>query len=78
MIQCSEADFTHKGWFFMCPIYLNADDGEGMSVAARWECLEWWFTVNAFICDCVNYLLESINPEYEPHFPFRVTGKTNR
>ena len=37
--------FTHKGWFFMCPIYLNADDGDGMDVAARFECLEWWFSV---------------------------------
>jgi hypothetical protein len=67
--------YTHKGWFFLCPIYLNANDGEGMAVEARYEWLEWWFTVNHWIFDAMVFLIELVNPEYEPMFPFRVTGE---
>jgi len=67
--------YTHKGWFFLCPIYLNADDGEGMAVEARYEWLEPWFTVNYWIFDAMVFLMTLINPEYEPEFPFHVTGE---
>jgi hypothetical protein len=67
--------YTHKGWFFLCPIYLNADDGEGMAVEAKYEWLEWWFTVQMVIFDFMVEVIMTFNPDYEPVFPFRVTGK---
>ncbi len=67
--------YTHKGWFFMCPVYLNADDGEGMVVDARWSCLDWWFTVNEWIFRLMVFLRTMIDPYYEPAFPFLVTGE---
>jgi len=67
--------YTHKGWFFLCPIYLNADDEEEMAVEARYEWLEWWFTVNLWIFGTLVLLIELVNPEYEPEFPFIVTGE---
>ena len=67
--------FTHKGWFFMCPIYLNADDGDGMDVAARFECLEWWFSVQEVFFKIMVFFIETFNEDYEPMFPFKVTGK---
>jgi hypothetical protein len=67
--------FTHYGWFFMCPIYLNANEGDGMAVEARHWMLEPWFTVNELIFAACVWIMTSINPEYEPMFPFRVTGE---
>ena len=62
--------YTHKGWFYLCPVYLNADQGEGMDVAARSPFLDWWFDVNMAIFTFV----ASFSPYDEP-FPFKVTSK---
>lgn len=69
--------YTHKGWFFLCPVYLNADDGEGMQVEARHEWLEWWFTLQLMMFEFIVEIILFINPEYDPVFPFKVTGKLN-
>lgn len=71
-------NFEYKGWFFACPVYINIEEingEEGVECAARWESMEWWFTVNAVVCNFMISLLSSINPDYEPAFPFRITGK---
>jgi hypothetical protein len=68
-------EYTHKGWFFMCPIYLNANDGEGMAVEARLAILEPWFDVNRYLFSLCAWLMTAIDPNYEPMFPFRVTGE---
>lgn len=67
--------YTHKGWFFMCPIYLNADDGEGMAVMARSKWLDWWFDVQDLIFGVMVFIFSAVDSEYEPMYPFRVTGK---
>lgn len=59
----------------MCPIFLNADDGEGMAVEARWSWLNWWFDVNEAIFASIVFVVSAFNPTYEPMFPFKVTGK---
>lgn len=71
-------EFEYKGWFFACPVYINFQDidGEqGVECAARLECLEWWFSVNAAVCQFMIGLMSMMNPNYEPAFPFRITGK---
>lgn len=65
--------YTHKGWFFMCPVYLNADEGEGMAVTAMHPWLDWWFDLNQGVFD----LLASFSYHEEP-FPFKVTGKLDQ
>jgi len=62
--------YTHKGWFFLCPVYMDAEQGDGMSVAVRRPWLGWWFDVNA----AAFALVASFSNNEEP-FPFRVTGK---
>ena len=59
----------------MCPVYLNADDGEGMAVEARHEWLKWWFDVNNWLFSVMVFFVTLIDHEYDPMFPFRVTGK---
>lgn len=66
----TKTTYTHKGWFFLCPVYLNADKGEGMEVTARWSWLELWFDVNAAVFDVV-----ATFSHYEEPFPFKVTGR---
>jgi hypothetical protein len=62
--------YTHKGWFFLCPVYMNADEGDGMSVSTRHPWLDWWFDVNAAVFD----MLASASQEEQP-FPFKVTQR---
>lgn len=71
-------NYTHKGWFFLCPVYLNPDEGEGMAVDARRPWLDWWFSVNELIFGLTVCIMTAINPEYEPMFPFRVTGEIDK
>ena len=65
--------YTHKGWFFLCPVYLNADEGEGMAVTARHPLMDWWFDVNA----AAFYFITSFSRDEEP-FPLKVTGKLEK
>lgn len=65
----SQITYTHKGWFFLCPVYLNADEGEGMHVQARHPWLEGWFDFNETLFEvfCAATGQDSA-------FPFKVTG----
>ena len=74
MKKSNKIQYTHKGWFFLCPIYLNADDGEGMACDARHRWLDWWFDVNELIFSVMVKIMVTFNRDYEPMFPFRVTG----
>lgn len=65
--------YTHKGWFFLCPVYLNPHEGEGMNVALRWPWLEWWFDANLAIF----YALARHSFQEQP-FPLKVTGRLAR
>lgn len=73
--------FRYKGWFFACPVYMNFEEDQfgefGAEVEARHEWLEWWFSVNEFFVGISIWLMSLLNPEYEPAFPFRVTGEAN-
>jgi hypothetical protein len=62
--------YTHKGWFFLCPVYLNASEGDGMAVTARKSWLDGWFRMNLDFFD----LVASFSHNEEP-FPFKVTGR---
>lgn len=75
MIKVTKQDFKYKGWFFACSVYLNLDNDDGAEVAARLECLEWWFTVNSVICNFMINMNSMLDPDYEPAFPFRITGE---
>jgi len=70
----NEQKFTHKGWFWFVPVYLNMDDGE-MLVAARWSILDPLFWVADLLEAARIYITSALNPDYEPTFMFRVTGE---
>jgi hypothetical protein len=69
-------NFQYKGWFFLCPVYLNLYD-DHVETVARVPWLEWWFFINATIAEGMIAILTKTNPQYEPSFPFCITGEVN-
>jgi len=65
--------FTHRGWFGVCPIYLDGL-GDGPVLAPRHWIFEplLWISEAAFAL--ANFWLSATDPEFEPGFPIRVTG----
>lgn len=67
--------YTHKGWFWFCPVYL-AFEQEGCAVEARSAWLRPVFTLCNWIEKKVRRLFIGWpDPDYEPSFMFRVTGE---
>lgn len=67
--------FTHKGWFGFCPVYFSNLDSVSPFVHER----HWIFTpimiLNELIFGFMFFVLTSINREYIPEWPLRVTGE---
>lgn len=67
-------EYTHKGWFWFCPIYLDlSDDVPTVTTRHGWlEPLFWlasgleWVRITA-----TGFVL----PDWEPTFMFSVTGE---
>lgn len=70
----TQAQFTHKGWLGICPIYLsNPAQGEWHVTARHWT-LEPILTVMEWMQQSINWTLSHSDPTYEPGFLIRVTG----
>ena len=70
--------FSHCGWFYACPVYIGNLESEGPTIAARNFVPEWWLTVNEFVLGACIFVLSNLDPEWEPVFPIRVTGKLKK
>lgn len=66
--------FTHKGWYWFCPIYLAQEHGEFI-VEARWAVLEPVFSLCSVLDQMRIFLTSMFDPDYEPTFMFRITGE---
>jgi hypothetical protein len=69
------SQYSHRGWFGICPIYLGNLHSDAPAVAPRWELAvplfvvsEWWQGACIYICTLVD-------PEYIPCWKFRITGE---
>lgn len=68
--------FTHKGWFWFCPIYMTDPETTfPMSVETRSEWMEPLFTVAEYFERARIWLTAQIVDDYEPTFMFKVTGR---
>lgn len=66
--------FTHKGWFWFCPVYLNAGDGEPFVEPRHWSMQPaFWLALRLEIARI--FLTTMIDPDYEASFMFLVTGE---
>lgn len=66
---------THKGWFLFCPVLLDMADDECPGVWARWWWLEPMLSVAHAMQATMIWMLSAMNPDYEPTFMLKVTGK---
>lgn len=70
-----DLQFTHKGWMLFCPVKLGHLDTEAPLVAARWSVLDPLFWLAEGFQGAVILSLSLLNPHYEPHWYFKVTGE---
>lgn len=70
-------NYTHKGWMLFCPIYLSPNDPE-FPVEARHLCLEALLTLATWLQRLAILALSAMNPDYEPRWMFRITGKIDQ
>ncbi len=68
----SDITFTHKGWFWFCPIYWAEDGADGCVVDVRQP----WQEMLFYVCEGLEALRISLScmiwADYEPSFSFRV------
>lgn len=38
-------NFTHEGWFILCPVYIAEIDTDNPILLAKCKWLNWWFTL---------------------------------
>ena len=69
------ADFTHRGWFAFCPVYLAQEGDDGMRVCERNGIPAWWFGLAEICMALAITLLSMFSEDYEPKFGFIVTGE---
>ena len=71
------AEFTHKGWFGICPVYMRNDpDTEDCMEAVERSLIFYplfWLSGEVYIL--IIMLKTDADPDYEPSFPFLVTGE---
>lgn len=64
----------HKGWFWICPIYLMDLETEEPKVWARLAILEPLFTICQWFESARIMVSSMLIEDYEPEFMFRITG----
>lgn len=70
----SDPIFTHKGWFWFCPIFIAPNEPD-CPVEARAAWLEPLFTVCGWFEQVRIFVTSALVPGYEPTFMFKVTGE---
>jgi len=83
-----EEHFDHIGWYFFVPVYLSLgpgfdfdgdgsddDEQEGAGVAVRNGYPEWLMDAADAIFSIAVIVRQLVDPDYEPMFPFKVTGR---
>ena len=66
--------YKHVGWFcWICPVYMG-EPNEGCDVAVRNWVPEWWLDFTEALFGTYVFLRCTIDPEYDPAYPFLITG----
>lgn len=70
--------FTHRGWLGLCPVYIGNLESDSPLLMARRPWLEWLLTASTWGFHTVNIVCSALNPNFEPGFPIRVTGRIDQ
>lgn len=76
--QEAQLEYTHIGWIGLCPVYIGDLDKEGPCVKVRYPWLEYWLDFNDWLIGFAIWCYSAMNPDWEPMFPIRITGKIKR
>lgn len=70
-----EVEFTHKGWFGICLIYIAELESDEPVIVERHWLFGPLFYASELLYDVCFFLHGMMDPEFEPYFPLRVTGE---
>lgn len=69
---------THKGWFGICPVYMNSPwHNEPPYIDPRHWTLTPLFWFSEAMCWIAYHIYEIFDPEMEIGWPIKVTGRLN-
>lgn len=63
-------EYTHSGWFVLCPVFLAFDDVGAVTVEERHWTMRPLFLLSETIQAAAISALSWIDPDYEPMFMF--------
>jgi len=66
--------FTHKGWYWFCPIYIREGSDEFL-VAERHALFAPLFWLASKLDEARIFVTSLLVKDYEPEFMFKVTGE---
>lgn len=66
-----EITYTHKGWFGLCPVYLEAPHSDEPGIEPIYPFTEWLMTLSVWASVMCFRLFDIGNPRW----PIRVTGE---
>lgn len=67
--------YTHRGWFGFCPIYIGDPYGKCPDIIARHRWLHPLLELNVWLQEVAIGMCTMMNPEWEPVWKIRLTGK---
>lgn len=70
--------FTHKGWFGLCPVIIGEPHG-ACYMDCRWEWLNFWLDLQCSIFDVAVSIKQFFDPYYETEgWRILLTGELRR
>lgn len=74
MIERDGHQFTHKGWFGLCPVYFAGLDTEAPVVDPRHWLATPLMLASELVFSLVFAAANLVNPDFEAAWPLKVTG----
>lgn len=71
-------EFTHKGWFGLCPVIVGDPDGQ-CYVDVRWDWMNFWLDLQMALFSVAVTCRQSVDPAWQPEgWLIRLTGRLKR
>jgi hypothetical protein len=66
---------THKGWFGLCPIYLNDVGTDCPTLEPRFRYTGWLLSLSTSVYGALFRVATAVDPYYQPLWPIHITGE---
>lgn len=68
-------EYRYKGWFGLCPVYISGLASEAPHLAERHVIFLPLMWLSEFMFSVCFSVMGWFDPDYEPAWPIRITGK---